>query len=489
MARKPIIRVIEGPLKDKEFAVGSGYVIGRAEECEINTGDNTTSRRHAQITIERDGYRLVDLDSANGLWVNKRKLKSHFLQHGDEITLGDTTLRVEFVIDAKARRRSFLMIMLIMIVVLGGILGYVWQLTSERIARSEPYVRDLDRRVVSEVLGFEVLVPSTMEQNQRQFVRHPWMLPNGGFDLWGENYPVLGNGMVSDSVPLDGYQRMSFSEVISTDFFEFYRFTIDAMSGLPRFADLLSFPLNDASLPRSEVIEIDERRLLKLRHPEYGDFEQAMEIVPMGINDRAGAPVNFVYVQRCFVVGTRRYVVTAVTNASMLRFVDGGFEGRAAAMTQALFDSFRVDEEAAKARSTKSDEELFEEAKALMAEAGNLLIGTVSLNNQYRAMLRYCAAVNRLKMMSREVLEYREATSNMRRSRNRVQDALRHRRDELRDKVNVRRFEEALRQIGDIAAIVSSKDDPYAMPFVEEWIAWCEPARVDVNAQKNRPVF
>lgn len=488
MARKPILTVTEGPLKGKEFAVGNGYVIGRSEECEINTGDSTTSRRHAQINIERDGYRLVDLDSANGIWVNKRKLKSHFLQHGDEITLGDTTLRVAFVIDAKARRRSFLLFVLVLVVALGSILGYVWKATSEKIARNEPVVRDLDRRVVSEVLGFEVTVPSSSIQSERQYVRSGWMLPDGSFDLWGESYPVLGNGMIGDSVPLDSYQRMSFTEIIDEEYFEFTRFTIDAMGGLPRFANLLSFPLNDTSMPRSEPVEIEERLLESLRHAEYGDFEQAVKIVPAGVNDKDGAPVNFIYIQRCFVVGGRRYIVTFVTNASMLRLTPAGFEGRAATFVAELFDGFRIDVEAARKFPQVDDEKVFEEARAIMSEAEALGVSS-SLNNMYRAMLRYIAAANKLKLMSREVNEYREAMSNVRRSRNRVEDALRTRRNEIRDRLNVRRYEDALIKIDELGAVVSSKDDPYAPPFTEQWAQWCEPARVDVNTEKNRPRF
>jgi pSer/pThr/pTyr-binding forkhead associated (FHA) protein len=55
------------------------------------------SRRHAQIARTETGYTLEDLGSANGTWLNRRKLAPHEpvpLVDGDEIRCGSLLLRV-----------------------------------------------------------------------------------------------------------------------------------------------------------------------------------------------------------------------------------------------------------------------------------------------------------------------------------------------------------------------------------------------------------
>jgi pSer/pThr/pTyr-binding forkhead associated (FHA) protein len=74
------------------------YSIGRDPDCDIRLVSQFVSRRHATLvpqTTEDGGYsyRIVDGDvegrnSANGLLINGRKLRSHDLQHEDEIVFG-----------------------------------------------------------------------------------------------------------------------------------------------------------------------------------------------------------------------------------------------------------------------------------------------------------------------------------------------------------------------------------------------------------------
>ena len=72
--------------------------IGRMPECEIVLADTNVSRRHAEVRRAEDGgggYVVVDLGSTNGTKVNGVGIRSHRLQHGDEITVGGTRLRYE----------------------------------------------------------------------------------------------------------------------------------------------------------------------------------------------------------------------------------------------------------------------------------------------------------------------------------------------------------------------------------------------------------
>jgi hypothetical protein len=72
--------------------------IGRLPECEIVLADANASRRHVEVRLATDGgggYIAIDLGSTNGTKVNGVGIHTHRLQHGDEITIGSTTLRFE----------------------------------------------------------------------------------------------------------------------------------------------------------------------------------------------------------------------------------------------------------------------------------------------------------------------------------------------------------------------------------------------------------
>lgn len=81
----------------REVSLGdSPVVIGRLAECEISIEDPNISRRHATVTLLDGTYRITDLGSTNGTKVNGSRISSQFeLSHGDEITVGLFSLRVE----------------------------------------------------------------------------------------------------------------------------------------------------------------------------------------------------------------------------------------------------------------------------------------------------------------------------------------------------------------------------------------------------------
>ncbi|MCD4686074.1 MAG: FHA domain-containing protein [Anaerolineae bacterium] len=57
------------------------------------------SRRHAVITVDEDGLRVMDLDSANHTFINGQRLIAHqerILRDGDELRLGQLVMRVNF---------------------------------------------------------------------------------------------------------------------------------------------------------------------------------------------------------------------------------------------------------------------------------------------------------------------------------------------------------------------------------------------------------
>jgi predicted component of type VI protein secretion system len=79
----------------RSFDVSKELVLGRAE-ADISLDDEEVSRRHALVRRTAGVIEILDLDSRNGTWVNGVRISSAtLLAHGDDVRLGQTTLRVE----------------------------------------------------------------------------------------------------------------------------------------------------------------------------------------------------------------------------------------------------------------------------------------------------------------------------------------------------------------------------------------------------------
>lgn len=67
--------------------------IGRKHDCDIRLDCKNSSRHHAQIfTVLKDDY-VLDLDSMNGTYVNRKRIKKYSLEHDDIITIGSYQLQ------------------------------------------------------------------------------------------------------------------------------------------------------------------------------------------------------------------------------------------------------------------------------------------------------------------------------------------------------------------------------------------------------------
>jgi pSer/pThr/pTyr-binding forkhead associated (FHA) protein len=67
--------------------------IGRSRDNKIYLADKRASRHHARIDLQQGTFVLIDLDSANGTFVNGQRVQRQALRSGDEIRIGDTRLR------------------------------------------------------------------------------------------------------------------------------------------------------------------------------------------------------------------------------------------------------------------------------------------------------------------------------------------------------------------------------------------------------------
>ena len=61
---------------------------GRHPNSDIFLDDVTVSRRHAEFRRENGEFRIVDIGSLNGTYVNRKPVQSAVLANGDEIQVG-----------------------------------------------------------------------------------------------------------------------------------------------------------------------------------------------------------------------------------------------------------------------------------------------------------------------------------------------------------------------------------------------------------------
>ena len=85
--------VIQGADQGKRFEFKSSPVaLGRDNSNPIRLHDTEVSRRHAELRPEHEAYRIVDLGSANGTFVNGQPIDQALLHSGDRLQLGQTVM-------------------------------------------------------------------------------------------------------------------------------------------------------------------------------------------------------------------------------------------------------------------------------------------------------------------------------------------------------------------------------------------------------------
>jgi hypothetical protein len=85
-----------GTYMGQVFPVHGAAIIGREPTNPVPLDrDTTTSRRHAQISADGGVYRIQDLGSSNGTFVNGARVTESMLNPGDEVSIGGTRFRFE----------------------------------------------------------------------------------------------------------------------------------------------------------------------------------------------------------------------------------------------------------------------------------------------------------------------------------------------------------------------------------------------------------
>jgi Nif-specific regulatory protein len=88
----PRLVAISGHLQGTVFPLTEDQTsIGRDPANRISINEHWISREHCLIKKEKDRFKIVDLDSHNGTFVNGVPVKQRFLEHGDRVGLAGAT--------------------------------------------------------------------------------------------------------------------------------------------------------------------------------------------------------------------------------------------------------------------------------------------------------------------------------------------------------------------------------------------------------------
>ena len=85
---------ISDPVSGKSWALSSTrLVVGRVDSCDIHLDDPSVSSEHARLTHDSEGWRVANLLSTNGTFVNDEKISNRALNDGDRLRFGRVELR------------------------------------------------------------------------------------------------------------------------------------------------------------------------------------------------------------------------------------------------------------------------------------------------------------------------------------------------------------------------------------------------------------
>ena len=76
------------------LSTGQTIALGRLKGCDVVLDDEAASRRHCTVAARENLCVVADLQSANGTFVNERRIASIELEKGDKLRIGSTVLEL-----------------------------------------------------------------------------------------------------------------------------------------------------------------------------------------------------------------------------------------------------------------------------------------------------------------------------------------------------------------------------------------------------------
>lgn len=103
-----VLRGLSGPTLGHGFAVRDGMLLGRQDDCHVCIETMNVSRHHARLHVGPEGVEAEDLGSANGTFINGKRIQRSQLRPGDKLCLDEVcfALLEPAVMSAMAPRAS-----------------------------------------------------------------------------------------------------------------------------------------------------------------------------------------------------------------------------------------------------------------------------------------------------------------------------------------------------------------------------------------------
>lgn len=84
-----------GPEKGQAIPIKRKLLVGRALACDLSILEPGLSRKHAELLVKDNQLIVRDLESANGTFVNKKKVGAVRLKPGDQVQFAEVTFSVK----------------------------------------------------------------------------------------------------------------------------------------------------------------------------------------------------------------------------------------------------------------------------------------------------------------------------------------------------------------------------------------------------------
>ena len=88
---------LDGPQAGELFQLKGRAVVGTAPDCDAILKDASISGRHAEFMSTSQGFRVNDLGSTNGTYVNDKRVTNSDLIDNDNVRLGRVNFKFKSI--------------------------------------------------------------------------------------------------------------------------------------------------------------------------------------------------------------------------------------------------------------------------------------------------------------------------------------------------------------------------------------------------------
>lgn len=87
---------LQGNITQEPMELNDGtYSIGRSDQCDIVLDHQKISRKHAELSVDKEQFTLVDLASANGIYLKNKKISQFKSKKIQEFSMGDFSVIID----------------------------------------------------------------------------------------------------------------------------------------------------------------------------------------------------------------------------------------------------------------------------------------------------------------------------------------------------------------------------------------------------------